>query len=624
MSEQRLPRKLAAILYADVAGYSRLTGEDEDATHRRLSQYLDLISTTIEHHRGRVMHYAGDAVLAMFEAVVDALSCAAHVQRTLTLRNGDLPEERRIRFRIGVNLGDVIEDRGDIYGDGVNVAARLESLAEPGGICISEAVHASVGTKLPFEYEFLGEQHVKNIARPVRVYRATLEADAELLEPAYRRRPRLRPILIAVGLAALLLAVGATIVWLNPAGIGSWSGRWPQSELASVERPSIAVLPFRNLSTEPEQDYFSDGITNDIITDLSRFRTLFVIASNSTFVYKNTAVNVQQVGRELGVRYVLEGTVQKSGGRVRINAQLNDVSTGGQLWAERYDKALEDVFEIQEEIAKHIVRTLAVRITRAEQERAASKPTNDMAAYDYVLRGDEKLWEYTRRGVFEARELFRKAIALDPEYASAYARLGYTYMLTMLYGWTGSPTQALARAEELALQALALDDAEVTAHRLLGRVYLQRRQYDPALLEMERAIALNPNDADSYASQGVVLTWSGRLEGAVQALEMALKFDPRANTERRLHLGMAYYLTGQYAKAIDELKRGVARTPDNVFLHITLAAAYGQLDQQVLARQTADTVRRLDPFFEPDGYGALLRDPAHAAHIIEGLRKAGF
>jgi adenylate cyclase len=344
---ERLPRKLAAILYADVAEYSRLTGEDEDATHRRLSEYLDLISSTVDQHRGRVMHYAGDAVLAMFEAVIDALSGAVAIQNELETRNQELPDERKLQFRIGVNLGDVIEDREDIYGDGVNVAARLESLADPGGICISESVRTAVGKRLELGFEFMGEQEVKNIAELVSAYRVVPHSPET--NQATTSSPR-------------------------------------NTEIP--DKPSIAVLPFTNMSGDPEQEYFSDGITEDIITELSRFSALFVIARHSSFVFKGQTIDLKEVGDRLGVRYLVEGSVRKAGNRVRITAQLIDATTGDHIWAERYDRGIEDIFEVQDEVTHAIVATLPGQIEKAVAERTGRKRTESMTAYDCLLRGN--------------------------------------------------------------------------------------------------------------------------------------------------------------------------------------------------------------------------------------------
>jgi len=415
--EERLPRKLAAILYADVAGYSRLTGEDEDATHRRLAEYLDRIAAIIERHGGRVMHYAGDAVLAMFEAVIDALTCAAQVQSDLKTRNEDLPDERKIEFRIGVNLGDVIEDRDDIYGDGVNVAARLESLAVPGGICISESVHTAVGNKLPFDYNFLGEQEVKNIAQPVSAYHAHLKSDAVLPEPrGAPRRVKQMQRAVTVAVVVVLVVVGGALSWFKP-----WK---PREELASIERmafplpdkPSLAVLPFTNMSDDAKQEYFVDGMTEDLITDLSKLSGLFVISRNSTFTYKGKAVEVRQVAEDLGVRYVLEGSVRRVGDQVRVNAQLVDATTGGQLWANRYDDQFDNIFALQDRMTKKIFAALAVNLSAAEQEKLGHKETYNIEAYDAFLKG----WEHYRRWTPEdfriALSFFQRAIELDPQY----------------------------------------------------------------------------------------------------------------------------------------------------------------------------------------------------------------
>jgi TolB-like protein/class 3 adenylate cyclase len=428
MGSERLPRKLAAILYADVAGYSRLTGEDEDGTHRRLSQYLDLISNTIEQHGGRVIHYAGDAVLAMFDAVVDALSCAAYLQQLLGSRNENLSDERKVEFRIGVNMGDVIEDRNDIYGEGVNVAARLEGLAKPGGICVSEAVRTAVGRKLPLEYEFLGEQEVKNISEPVRAYHARLRPGDEL--PAPRRisassppSPRRRGFMATMGILALVVAAVAGLIYWQPWLSQENPGMVVQTTLPLPERPSIVVLPFSNLSDDSQQEYFADGMTDDLITDLSKISGLFVIARNSAFTYKGRNVNVQKVGDELGVKYVLEGSVRRSGDQVRINAQLIDANSGGHLWAERYDGSMTDVFALQDQVTRKIIAELAVKLTNVEQDVRERKGTINPRAYDTYLQGWEYYQRFTADDFVKAIPLFESAVELDPGYGQAYAVL---------------------------------------------------------------------------------------------------------------------------------------------------------------------------------------------------------
>jgi TolB-like protein/class 3 adenylate cyclase/Tfp pilus assembly protein PilF len=614
-----MERRLAAILAADVVGYSRLMGEDEVGTLAALNTHREaLFGPEIASHSGRIVKLMGDGFLVEFASVVDAVQCAITLQRGMRVRNADVPEDRRIVFRIGINIGDVIVEDEDIFGDGVNIAARLEALAEPGDILISRSARDQIRDKLDVSLEDLGEHEVKNIARPVRVFRVlqTLDDGSSLSLQVRQGILRRRFALIAASTA--FIAVAGVVTWFGP-----WAPE-PVFESSPLSaKSSIAVLPFTNLSKDPEQDYFSDGITNDIITDLSKFHDLLVIASNSTFVYKNKSVNVQEVGREFAVRYVLEGSVQRSGDRIRINAQLIDVGTGGHLWAERYDEAIGEIFDLQDKITTRIVRTLAVRLTDIELGRVSAKATRDLEAYDYVLRGRQHLMRFGETDTFEARDMFRNAIQLDPSYADAYAGLGWTYLNAFLFGWTDAPKEALERSQELGQKAVSINDASVTGHRLLGRIFLNLRQHDPALVEVERAIALNPNDAQSYAEQGIFLVWSGRPDGAITSFETALRFDPKANAETLAHLGLAYYLKTDYAKAVAFLERSIVQSPNFQFGHEVLAAAYGQLGRNREAFREADAVRRLYPFFQVDGYGRQFRDLEHAAHVIDGLRKAG-
>ncbi len=623
MGAEPLARKLAAILYADVAGYSRLTGEDEEGTHRALSARLDAITASIEAHNGTVLHFAGDAVLSDFATVSEALTCAVAIQQDLEHRNRDLPEERKVEFRVGVNLGEVIVDRGEIYGDGVNVAARLESLAEPGGICISEAVRTAIGNILPLDYEFMGEQKVKNIAEPVKAYSAGLKPGAKLPAPTVRPHAR-RPThqLIVAGAAALVIVAGALITWLAPRPPPTEPVPAERTDLPLPEKPAIAVLPFDNLSGDREQEYFSDGVTNDIITDLSKFSSLVVIASNSVFAYKGKPVKVQDVSRELGVRYVVEGSVQKAGEMVRINAQLIDATTGGHLWAQRYHRDLKQLFDVQEEIVQTIVTTLAVKLTRLELERTFTKPTDNLEAYDYWLRGRENLARTTRSTNMEARQMFRRAIELDPRYASAYVGLGWTYRKAVGHGWTEFPGQALQEAEELAQKALSLEES-AGAHRLIAYVHLIRGQYGLATQALERAIALNPNDWDSQAILGSILLYSGRRDEAIQSFETALRFNPRMEVDRLVELGLAYYLEKRYDDAIKALEPGIGPNPNHPFLRIALAAAYAQAGRVEDAAAAAAKVRQLHPFFEVASFGTRFSNPTDQARIADGLHKAG-
>ena len=389
------------------------------------------------------------------------------------------------------------------------------------------------------------------------------------------------------------------------------------------EKPSIAVLPFKNINGDRAQAYFSDGITNDIITDLSKFRELFVIASNSVFVYKDKPVKAQQVKRELGVRYILEGSVQRASGRVRVNAQLIDAGSGHHLWAERYDRNLQDLFTVQDEIVQTIVATLAVKIDAEERARVMRKDTENLEAYDYVLRGWEYYWRSTRSANRHARRMFEKAIEIDPHYPTAYVGLGQTHMAHFAYGWTEFSDQALQTAHDLAQKALSLDETSAPAHALLGEVYRYWMQYDLALKEYDRAIDLNPNDANSHAERGAILNYRGETDAAIDALETTLRFNPHMRPSNYMQLGLAYYLKARYEDAIEILERGLSWYPDDVFIHIPLAAAYAQDGQEQNAARVAAKIRRLHPFFHIDHYGTAFVRPADRSRIADGLRAAG-
>ncbi len=622
MADGDISRRLAAIVVADVAGYSRLVEQDEDATLAALrSLRARLIDPKIAAHKGRIANTAGDSILVEFHSVVEALNCAQEIQAAVQLRNRDIDPERRIEFRFGINVGDVVEQDGDLLGEGVNIAARLEAMADPGDIYISRTARDQVLDRTDIALEDLGPVKVKNMARPVHAYRVLTIADAASAVP--RKRPVRRRLkgLTAAFVALLVLAAVAVYVWMEDRRP---EASYPVSSVSA--EATIAVLPFTNLSGDPEQEYFSDGITNDLITDLSKFSNLFVIASNSVFTYKGKAVKVQDAGRDLGVRYIVEGSVQKLGGRVRINAQLVDAASGRHLWADRYEEAADDLFDLQTRITRHIVRTLAVKLTDFEIDRAFAKPNRDLQAYDLALRGWHLVTRLKREENFQARQFFRDAIARDPTYAAAHAGLGLTFHSAVRYGWTGAPQAAMQRAHELVQQALSLDNSSVIAHRLAAGIYLTRRQYDLALLEIERALALNPNDARSLATQGAVMLFAGHPEGAVISLETALRYDPlmgAGSAGSLATLGLAYYLTRRYGDAARILERGLAKHPGYLYGQTVLAAAYGQLGNLNQAGQAARVVRQLNPVFDISEAGGLLREPADRAHFTEGLRKAG-
>src|SRR5438093_13215636 len=482
--EGSMERKLAAILSTDVKGYSRLMGEDEKATIRTLTAYRTVMTTLIQQHRGRVVDSPGDNLLAEFASVVDAVRCAVEIQQELKVRNAELPDQRRMEFRIGINLGDVVVEEERIYGDGVNIAARLEGLAAAGGICLSGTVYDQVETKLALGYEYLGAQTVKNITKPVRVYRVRQEPEPNTS------------------------AVSAKI-----------------QTLALPAQPSIAVLPFANMSSDPEQEYFSDGITEDLITDLSKLSGLFVISRNSLSLYKGKAVKPTQIGKELGVRYVLEGSVRKAGSRVRITAQLVDATTSYHLWADRYDRDLQDIFAVQDEVTRKIVAALQVKLTEGEQQRMGHTPTNNLEAYEYFLRGLEFHAHRTQEANGQARQMFERAIALDPNFAAAYAWLGRTYVLDWFHRWSQDP-QVLERAVALAGQAIALNESLPGAYQTLGYIYMAKKQYDQAVVEAEKAVALDPNDADAVLTLGEVLSCVGRSQEAMEFVEKAMRLNP--------------------------------------------------------------------------------------------------
>src|SRR5262245_11623366 len=488
MTSASIERRLAAILSADVKGYSRLMGADEIATIRTLTAYRAVMTSLIQQHRGRVVDSPGDNLLAEFCGVFEAVQCAAEIQQELRTRNADLPPDRRMEFRIGINLGDVIVEGERIYGDGVNIAARLESLAEPSGICISGTVHDQVETKLALQYEYLGAQAVKNIAKPVPVYRIHLEPQTA----------------IGQGEASLPL----------PARASEMSAGYAKT-ITLPEQPSIVVLPFTNISSDPEQEYFSDGITEDLITDLSKLSGLFVISRNSAFLYKGKAVKPEQVSQELGVRYLLEGSIRKANSRVRITAQLIDSTTGYHLWAERYDRDLQDIFAVQDEVTHKIVAALEVKLTEGEQQRLGRAPTENLEAYDYYLRGLECHALTTEEANAQAQQLFAKAIQLDPQFAIAHAYLGWTYFEDWVLGWNQN-TEALARAASWAQRALALDRTLSDGHRLLGIIHLWKKEHEQAVAEIEQATTLDPNRADNYVALGDVLNWAGRPEEAIE------------------------------------------------------------------------------------------------------------
>jgi adenylate cyclase len=619
MDAHPMERKLAAILSADVEGYSRLMGDDEAATVRTITEYRAVIASAVETGGGRVVDATGDNVLAEFASVVDAVRCAVDIQRELESRNTALPPARRMRFRIGINLGDVIVDGARLYGDGVNIAARLESLAEGGGICLSGTAYDQIEGKLPFVCEFMGEHAVKNIARPVRVYRLRLAPGGAAAPPRGRRGADRRAVTGLVGAVAVvaLLAAG---------GWARWRWLWPPESagLPLPDRPSLAVLPFANVSQDPAQDYFSDGVTEDLITGLSKVSGLFVIARNSVFTYKGKPVKVREVGRDLGVRYVLEGGVQRAGSRVRITAQLVDARTGYHLWAERYDREVTDIFALQDEVTQQIVRAMAVKLTEAEKARLGRAPTGSLEAYDLVLRGHEERKRTTRESNAEARRLFVKALDLDPDYAAAYAGLSWTHLQSWQFLWS-TDRDSLERARELAERAIVLDPGLANAYNLLAQIALWQKAHDRAIGLAERAVELAPNDADGYETQAEILGWSGRPEDSVRLIRHAMRLNPRYPFFYLWTLGHAYYLTERRQEALDALGKALQQNPNFLPAHAYRAVLLSELGRVNEARQAWDVASHLSPAASLPNLREHLpyRRPADLDRFLTAAHRAG-
>ncbi len=626
--DDRIERKLAAILAADVAGYSRLMGVDEEGTLTRWKAHRrTIVDPSIKEHHGRIVKSTGDGILAEFASVVDAVRCAVEIQRGMAGRNAEVPREKRIELRIGVNLGDIIIDAGDIFGDGVNVAARLEGLAEPGGICISRVVRDEVRDKLALGFEDMGEREVKNIARPIRAYRVRTESDLPARAPigwpggeSGRARPDRRPRLWAVTAVVVILVAGIGM-WLMPR-LYSRPGMTP----IAAERASIAVLPFINLSGDPQQDYFSDGLTEDILTALAHFPQLFVIARNSTFAYKGKSVAVNEIGRALGVRYVLEGSVQKAADRVRITAQLVDAQSGGHLWADRYERPLSDVFAVQDEITERIATTLVSNIERAAIEAARRKAPENLGAYDLYLQGRELRRTSLKPKLLEAEQLFEKAISLDPSFAPSFAELALSQFLAISLQWDPSrKAEFLDKGFSYARRAIALAPSLPLANLVLGDLYVRKPDYEAAVLWGRKAIELNPGDAESYAGFANILTFAGRAAEAVPQIERALRLDPNHPPVYDMLMGRAYVFSGEYEKGIPFLRSCVERAPDFWPCPTHLAAALGQLGRIDEAQQPLQTLLRLHPFASVHEYvqQSDFRAGPEYDRVLDGLRKAG-
>jgi len=589
MAEDRIDRRLAAIFAGDIAGYSRLMGADEEGTLRQLKAHRkELVDPKITEHRGRIVKTTGDGMLVEFVSVVDAVRCAVDIQRGMAERNADVPADKRIQFRIGINVGDIIIDGDDIFGDGVNVAARLETLADPGGIMVSSIVHDQVRDKLSFGFEDMGEQMVKNIARPIGVHRVSLTE--------------------SVPLATLKTAAAAT-----------------KTEPSTANRPSIAVLPFVNMSGDPEQEYFADGISEDIITGLSKLRWLFVIARNSSFAYKGKAVDIKRVSRELGVRYVLEGSVRKGGNRVRITAQLIDAATGNHIWADRYDGELTDVFALQDEITRKAVAAIEPSLLEAEGIRSQHRPPEDLDAWDMVMRANSQFWRLTKHDSETAIAMLRKAVERHPDYAPAHSMLAFVLLVSRQVGWISMEPEVNEPAA-IAAHAVELDDRDPWAHLALGYVAFTRRRTDEAVDELQRALDLNPNFAAAHGYLGFAFVLDGQSDQAITHGEQAIRMSPHDPQNALFNVGLAaaHYLAGRYNEAIVCGRKAMQQRfglTNGHRIYIASLAQAGQIDE---ARAALAKLQELQP---ENSIAWIERNipytPKPMAKFLEGMRKAG-
>ena len=588
MAEDHVERRLAAIFAGDVAGYSRLMGVDEEGTlHQLKAHRKELIDPKITEHRGHIVKTTGDGMLVEFVSVVDAVRCAVEIQRGMVARNVEVPADRRIEFRIGINVGDIISEDNDIYGDGVNVAARLEALAEPGDIIVSRNVHDQVCDKLSFGFEDLGEQSVKNIARPIGVHRVSLAESAT--ETVFKSTPVAKP------------------------------------EIAAGQRPSIAVLPFANMSGDPEQEYFADGISEDIITGLSKLRWFFVIARNSSFIYKGKSVDVKRIARELGVRYVQEGSVRKGGNRVRITAQLIDAATNNHIWADHYDGELTDIFELQDEITKKVVAAIEPKLLEAEAMRTQNRSADDLGAWDLVMHANSHLWKQTKADGETAIAMLMKATERYPDYAPAYSMLAFALLFRAIPGGV-SGSSDVKTAADLASQAAELDDNDPWAHLALGYANFLMRRTDIAVDEFERALEINPNFAAAYGYLGSALAFNGQSDQAIRQSELALRMSPHDPQNAIFNVGLAtaHYLAGRYAEAIVYARKAVQQRPGWTPGYRIYCASLAQTGQVGEARAALNRLKELQPSIS---IGWMQENvpyqPEPMVKFVEGMRKAG-
>ena len=626
MADEGFKRKLTSILSADAVGYSRLMGEDEEATIRTLTEYRDAITALVNQHKGRVVDSPGDNVLAEFASVVDAVRCAVETQKQIAERNADLPENRRMLFRIGVNLGDIVDEADRIYGDGVNIAARLEGLAEPGGICISHTAFDQVKGKLDLGYQYLGEHSVKNIAEPVRVYRVltTPEHAGMVIGEKTAAGKKWRRLTYAAVVCLVVVAGGLT-AWnvylqkskrIDPAAMDKMAFPLP-------DKPSIAVLPFNNTTGDAEREYIADGITEQLTTVLSKSPRLFVVSRNSTFTYKDKPAKAREVSQDLGVRYVLEGSIKKAGDKLRITAQLIDALKGYHLWAENYDRTMEDLFSVQDEIAQKIFKSMHVKLAAGEWDQVASSPSKNFEAYLQCLKGIDL---YQKFKFSEAQQLFQAAIDKDPNYIAPVEWLIACNVMQATFGPSSDRQEAVKQAYIYAKKALSMNAASEYAHMFLGVTYLNQRKYEEALKESDLAISLNPNSAIVARNHSFVLRSIGRYEDSIEMAKKAMRLDPLSKDPRYAHeLAGAYFFNRDFDHAMAEYEKALKLNPDFMTSYIGLTATYSLLGMDEKAHAAAEQLLRLNPNLSLKNLKMSMpfKNPADTDLLIDALQKAG-
>ena len=632
MDTRNVKRKLAAIVSIDVKGYTRLMADNEVETVESIKACRKLISKKVFEHQGRVVDTPGDNILSEFSSVNDAVECAVEIQNKLAEHNKDLHQDRKMEFRIGINLGDIIEDDDRrIYGDGLNIAARLEGLAEGGGICISGSAYDQVKNKLPLGYEFLGNQELKNIAEPVPAYRVLTDpADAgKLTFKCIKDSPRHKIMkrVIGVVIIFLLIFIGGAVFKMKTGMTPGEHRKIIKEKILSLgipDKPSIAVLPFINMSGDKEQEYFSDGLTEDLITDLSKISGLFVIARNSVFAYKGQNVKVNKIGRELGVKYVLEGSVRKMDNRVRITAQLIDSRSEGHIWAERYDRDMHDIFSLQDEVREKIVAALAVQMTSDDKKRIMTPKTRSIEAYDDYLKAKDLCNSKDLEEIKQGRELLQKVIAIDPSFAKAYSAMGKTYFTQWIFG-SDKDQAILNKVFEYSTKAIAINPDEPSGYSMLAHYYLWTKQHDSGIKEIKKAIALDPNNSEWLATYGELLTYANLPEEGIEYLLKAIRLDPKYPVWYLYGVGHAYWLIHDYDKAIVALKKAVEKDPGFWPPFLILALCYEYKGMTEESQQAVQKALAQNPNLPTEDWEQIVpyKSPDAAAKMIADLKRIG-